>query len=227
MLNVKGKAGRWVLWLGTLASLLMPALAVAADWDYLGVIDGVKVWRREAEGTNLFSFKGEITADVPIAKVLTVFLDRDQRKFWVDRFDDTKTLEKAGALQETYWIKFKLPVGISNRDYVLNAQGSNDVANGVFTARIKSVNHPAKGVDDCCIRGEVRGTYYRFEAIKGTEQTKMIVEVSTDPKGWLPGWLVNTIQKSWPSKTLNGLIKRSRNASVVPHPDYVGWHSRP
>ena len=227
MAGVWGKFARLTVLAGAVVALLVPALAVAGDWSYLGVIDGVKVWRKEAEDTNLFSFKGEITTDVPIAKVLTVFLDRDQRKFWVDRFDDSKTLDKPGPLQETYWIKFKLPVGISNRDYVLNAQGTNDAANGVFTARIKSVVHPSKGVDDCCIRGEVRGTYYRFEAIKGTEQTKLTVEVSTDPKGWLPGWLVNTIQKSWPSKTLNGLIKRSRNASVVPHPEYVGWHARP
>ena len=25
------------------------------------------------------------------------------------------------------------------------------------------------------------------------------------PKGWLPTWLVNLIQKSWPLKTLNGI----------------------
>lgn len=209
---------------------LPAATAQAAEplWEFVGVIDGVKVWRKESADSALFSFKGEITADVHIAKVLAVFLDRTQRKHWVDRFDDTRELEKPNPLSETYWIKFKLPIGISNRDYVLKADGTADAENGVFTARIKSVEHPKAPVEDCCVRALAKGTYYKFEAIKGSpEKTRMVVEVSTDPKGMLPNWLVNLIQKSWPSKTLNGLVRRANNAAIAPLPDYVGWHARP
>ncbi|MBM4346235.1 MAG: hypothetical protein FJ100_22910 [Deltaproteobacteria bacterium] len=201
--------------------------AAEANWEFVGVIDGVKVWRRESPDSPLLSFKGEITADVHIGKILAVFLDRNQRKHWVDRFDDTKELEKPNPLSETYWIKFKLPIGISNRDYVFKADGTADAANGLFLAKIKSVEHPKAPVNDCCVRAEAKGTYYRFEAQKGVEKTRLVVEVSTDPKGMLPNWLVNLIQKSWPSKTLNGLVRRANSAGIAPHPDYAEWHARP
>ncbi len=219
-----------------LGAAIVPTLAPAAAhaqgvWDYVGVIDGVKVWRKEVPESNLMAFKGEIVADVNIGKLLAVFLDRNQRKFWVDRFDDTKMLEQTGPLNETYWIRFKLPPGISNRDYVLRADGTVDPALGLFTAKIKSVTHPKAPADDCCVRAEVKGTFYRFEALKGApgtpDKTRLVVEVMTDPKGWLPGWVVNLIQKSWPSKTLNGLVRRSNNASVVPIAEYAAWHTRP
>ena len=205
---------------------LTASLAWAGDWESLGNIQGVNVWRKENAGTNLFSFKGEIVADVSMGKLMAVFLEKNERKYWVDRYADSQTLAKPSPLDETYWIHFKLPMPVSDRDYVLRATGSNDAANGVFTAQITSVSHPAKGEDSCCVRGEARGTYYRFEAFKGEEKVKLTVEVSTDPKGMLPGALVNLIQKSWPSKTLNGLIRRATSTDLAPHPDYVGWHSR-
>ena len=216
----------------TVATVAAPATAHAQGvWEFVGVIDGVKVWRKEVPDTNLLAFKGEVVADVNMGKLLAVFLDRNQRKFWVDRFDDTRMLEQTNPLNETYYIRFKLPPGISNRDYVLRADGTADAAQGLFTAKIKSVEHPKAPVDDCCVRAEVRGTFYRFEALKGApgtpDKTRLIVEVQTDPQGWLPGWVVNLIQKSWPSKTLNGLVKRSNSAGIAPIAEYAGWHARP
>jgi hypothetical protein len=70
------------------------------------------------------------------------------------------------------------------------------------------------------------GTYYRFEAIPGTNKTTLEVEVHTDPKGMLPSWLVNIIQKKWPSKTLLTLAKVASDASVEPHPDFIHWNDK-
>ncbi|MBI5609398.1 MAG: hypothetical protein HY902_11020 [Deltaproteobacteria bacterium] len=216
---------RWALW--TLA-LLLPATAGAAEsWESLGVIDGVKVWRKEVPDSNVFAFRGEITADVNMGKLVSVFLDKSQRKYWVDRYADSRELDPIDPMHTTYWIQFKLPPGISDRDYVLKATGESDPATGTFVAKIRSVEHPRAPVDDCCVRANVVQTYYRFEAVKGQEKVKMLVEVHTDPKGWLPGWVVNLIQKNWPSKTLNGLIRRSRAAEIHPFGDFASWHSRP
>ena len=69
---------------------------------------------------------------------------------------------------------------------------------------------------DCCVRAEVKGTYYNFTALSA-KRTKLEVEVHTDPKGLLPNWLVNLIQKKWPSKTLSGLIRHARKGNAS-HP---------
>lgn len=209
------------------ALLLLPALprVAAADsaWEYIGTWDGVKVSRKTVPGSDVLAFRGDIVAPVHIGKVMAAFLDRSQRKFWVDRFNDQKTLETINALSEIYWIHFSAPFPVTDRDYVFRADGSNDVPHHVFTAKIKSVSDPRKGADDCCVRAEAHGTFYRFEALPG-EKTKMAVEVHTDLKGVIPDWLVNMIQKKWPSKTLGGLIRHAGRAGAPIHPDYANWH---
>ncbi len=210
----------------SLAFLSSAAVAQEGAWESIGTYDGVKVWRKTVPGSELFAFKGEIVTNLHIGKIMTTFLDREQRKFWVDRFADQKMIEKPNPLSELYWIHFGLPFPISDRDYVLKADGQVDNAAHVFTARIKSVVDPRKGADDCCVRAEAKNTYYRFEALPGSEKTKLTVEVHTDPKGSLPDWLINLIQKKWPSKTLSGLITRARAQNQI-QPEFANWHDAP
>jgi len=209
------------------ATLCVASTASAADWQDVGVINGVHVMRREEPTLGVMSFRGDVIAPVNIGKLVAVFADRNQRQFWVDRYADSTTIEKPGPFSEIYWIKFKLPAVISDRDYVLRADGAVDAANHAFTVNIKSVDDPRKGKDSCCTRATVNRTFYRFTALKavnGVPQTKLEVEVNTDPKGLLPNWIVNMIQKEWPSKTLNGLVKQVNVSTSAPLPEFANWH---
>lgn len=204
------------------ATAASPSLAWAG-WESLGTYDDVAVSRKEVAGIGVFAFKGVTTADIHIGKILSVFLDRSQRRHWVDRYEAHTTL-KAGVNSEVYWIHFGLPFPVSDRDYVLQSKGVADEEARVFTVRISSVDDPAKPEDDCCVRALAYGTYYRFEAIPNTEKTRITVEVHTNPMGLLPDWLVNLLQKKWPSKTLSALIERARKQDKV-HADYADWHT--
>jgi hypothetical protein len=211
--------------LGALSTVAGPAEAAPA-WQDVGDINGVHVWRREEPGTGLLSFRGETVAPVNIGKLVAVFSDKNQRQYWVDRYAASNLIEKNGN-SEIYWIKFKLPAVISDRDYVLKADAEVDAGNKVFTVNIKSVVDPRKGPDDCCVRATVNRTFYRFTALKavnGVPQTKLEVEVNTDPKGLLPNFIVNQIQKEWPSKTLNGLVRQTKAASTEPMTELANWH---
>jgi len=47
----------------------------------------------------------------------------------------------------------------------------------------------------------------------------VVAEVHTDPKGSLPKWLVNLVQKSWAHTTLMGLRAQVGKASGPDDPD--------
>lgn len=184
----------------------MSALAHAKGWSSLGLIDGVKVSRMTVEGSPLFAFRGERVADIPLDVLIATFADPEERSKWVDMYEDHKTFEKT-KLREVYWIRFDLPPLISDRDYVLESVAKIDKENAKISVEIKSVEHP-KAPIGCCVRAEVKRTSYVFTALSPSE-TKMEVEVHTNPKGLLPGWLINMIQKKWPAKTLNSLYQRA------------------
>lgn len=217
--------------LGVMAAVAMWTVSAPShagtSWQDVGDINGVHVWKRDEPGSSVTSFRGEVVAPVHIGKLIAVMQDRDARKNWVDRYHSSQLLEKPNAMSEVYWIRFKLPAIISDRDYVLRADAAMDEANHVFTIEIKSINDPRKGPDDCCTRAIINRASYKFTALKavnGVPQTKIEVEVNTDPKGLLPTWLVNMIQKEWPSKTLNNLVRYAKSAPNQPVPQLANWH---
>ncbi len=218
----------WVVAIAvSFGALTQNAQAAGTDgWEVISTNDGFTTERKSVEGSDILAFRGETIVDTPISKILTIFLDASRRGEWVDRYNNSKELTIKNDFERTYWIRFGLPFPISDRDYVLNAKAEVDEARRVVTANIKSVQHGKKPVDDCCVRAQAMGTYYRFEAIPGTNKTKLEVEVHTDPKGMLPSWLVNLIQKKWPSKTLLSLAKVASDASVEPHPDFIHWNDK-
>lgn len=195
----------------------------AGKWETLSTADGFTTKRKSIEGSNIFAFRGEIEADVEIAKLLTVFLDSKTRSKWVNMYGGDANLESKTNSDRIYWIRFNTPFPTSDRDYVLHAVGHADHDKRVYTTTIESVDHPKKPDDGCCVRGYAYGTYYRFEAIPGTNKTRVEVEVHTDPKGWIPSWLTNMIQKNWPKKTLMSLIREASKPEVQAHPEFASW----
>lgn len=192
----------------------------AADWESIGVTDGVAVSRMHVRGSSVFAFRGEIVADVHISKIMEVFTNPNQRRHWVDRYHSHETLEQT-RLHELYWIRFSLPPGISDRDYLLRADLEIDEGKKVVTARIRSVVDNRWPEQDCCVRATTQ-TFYEFTALDNN-RTRMIVEVHTDPMGRLPSWLVNRIQRGWPSTTLSNLYARAQADSIRNHADYRNW----
>jgi len=183
----------------------------------------VKVFKMEVPGSPLFAFKGEIVAPIHIGKIMSTFTDASQRKEWVDRYYAQESLFKDRPLAERYWIRFDLPFPILDRDYVMEFEAVPNAATRTILSTVKSTVDPKKPEQECCVRAVVEGTFYKFEAVPGKEETRMTVEVRTNPKGLLPGWLVNLIQKKWPSKTLSGLIRASEKNNKI-HPDFADWH---
>lgn len=203
-----------------------PARAETPDgWEYITTDDGVVVYRKEVPGSDVVAFKGVAYAKVPIGKILAVFKDPAERPFWVDRYEDHKTLDKSENT-ETYWIHFGVPWPVSDRDYVLHSDGKEDPEKRVYTCTIKSVERKEAPVNDCCVRAVVYKTFYEFTAVPDGETTKIVVEVHTDPKGSLPSWLVNLIQESWPSNTLHSLIERAKISTRKPLSKFADWHKK-
>lgn len=207
-----------------MGALLAPVAASAVAWEFVGNHDGTRVWRKQVPGSSKLAFRGVKVANVETGRVMAVFADPKLRKHWVAKWKDDRELDRKGELERVFWIRFELPWPVSDRDYVLHTKAEIDPVKHVVTANLKSTHHAKKPEDDCCVRGQLHGTYYKFEALKGGK-TKMTVEVHTDPRGNLPAWLVNLIQKKWPSKTLNALAKAARRPGLKVNPIFATWHN--
>ena len=216
---------RWLPVLISSILVLSPSLGKTSTgkWELISNKDGFITKRKKVPNSNIFAFRGETVTDVPIGKIISVFVDSNTRKNWINMYGGDMDLKVRNELDKTYWIRFNTPWPTSDRDYVLRSVGSVDSKNKTYTCNIQSVDHPSKGEQKCCVRGMAYGTYYRFQVLPGTNKTKVEVEVHTDPKGWIPSWLTNIIQKKWPKRTLSSLLREASKNGVKVHDTFKSW----
>ncbi|SMF59594.1 START domain-containing protein [Pseudobacteriovorax antillogorgiicola] len=203
--------------LTTLSLLTFPAFG--KGWEKVDRDDGVDVFRKEIPGSSLVAFKGVKVMNQPITKVSQVLLDKNgkSRLEWVDMVIDFKFLEQ-GKYKAIAYSSYKVPWPLLNRDYVTQFDLKIDnIANQVIVS-LKSVEHP-DAPETIGVRANLIDSRYVLTPLPNGK-TRVSVEIQTDPMGYIPSWLVNLIQKSWPSKTLNAMEKQAAKAKT-PHNEII------
>ena len=193
--------------------------ADAGEWERVGTTDGVEVHFKEVGDD--FSSRGTIETDVHIGKIITVFVNPNERPNWVGNYVDHETLDLTRT-SERYWVKLNPSRLVSSRDYVIEAKYSFDNDKKIFTSKAKSVTDERKPKQDCCVRA-VTETNYTIEALPGG-RTRISVEVTTDPKGSIPTRSVRSAVKDWPVSTLGNLSKRASLDAMPLDPRVKDWH---
>lgn len=198
------------------------AQAAPAGWETISTADAVEVARKTVEGSPLFAFRGEGVVAAPIAKVYATVVDNAHSHQWVDMLQPVATLKGAGTDDRVVYQHYDLPWPVQDRDYVLRMRTSLDPAAKVATVQFGSTTDPARPDQDCCVRGEVVRTFWKLEALPGG-QTKVTIEVQTDPKGSLPAAIVNMVQKDWPYNTVTGLRRQVAAGVAGAEPRLADW----
>ncbi len=177
--------------------------SINPNWESISEKDGISVYKTEVPGTKVVGFRGETTIYASAEKVMNVLLDNDHRKDWVDRLKESTVLEEVGPFEYVIYQEFALPWPMKNRDFVYRGKAERE-KNGrvILTLRSEEFKSAPKTTG---VRAELKESRYIITPV-GKFKCKLEVEILSDPKGSIPIWLVNLIQKSWPAKTL-GAIK--------------------
>jgi len=196
---------RFIALAALLCSTLLPtAHAMSPNYLLIKEEQGVKVYRSEThEQGKLFAFKGVTSYDAPVAKVLYVLMDNEHRVEWVDRLYYSEELERNSPHDYVLYQAFELPAIMSNRDYVYHGKATITPDTGVVTLALQSVEH-AKAPETIGVRANLINSRYVLTPM-ADGKTQIEVEIITDPKGWLPAWLTNSIQEDWPVSTLTAI----------------------
>tara|TARA_B100000530_G_scaffold330903_1_gene274904 strand:- start:238 stop:891 length:654 start_codon:yes stop_codon:yes gene_type:complete len=209
-----------------LMAVLLGTQAVEAgggpSWEGMGTKEGVEVERKTMPDSALFAFRGEGSFDVPIGRLITVLKTPEIAVEWVDLMTEHTVVRSIGQNKNLIYESYGLPWPISDRDYVMHEKYSYDESQRVFTIDYESVEDAAKPVREDHVRAMAYRTFWRLTMLDNG-RTKVEVEVFTDPKGALPAWLINLIQKDWPWKTIDGLVNRARKEDIKPDPAVAGW----
>ncbi|MFZ8933876.1 MAG: START domain-containing protein [Bacteriovoracaceae bacterium] len=195
--------------------------ASIGHWKKMKVKEGISVFKKEIPNSKLVAFKGEAVIEASAGKIIHVLKDNTHKKDWVDRLLKSEVLEKNNEYEQVMYQVFNAPWPVSNRDFVYKAKLTRDKS-GVITLDMNSIDHP-KSPKTVGVRADLIRSIYKLTPI-GPNQTKLEVQIQSDPKGLLPKWVVNIIQKSWPLKTLKRIRAQVKKPFVrdIPLPPVKG-----
>lgn len=205
--------------------LAAPLPAFAGDdpgWEQYAEKGKVTSYKKSMEGTKVLAMRGVAVIDVPIEKVVGVYLDATKATSWVDlliQLDERKIPGGDDAVERHI---YDMPWPASDREFVFRRHVVWEPEAKAVSISYKSQEHPDFPVTDAYVRGTDHGSVFRFVATEdGRTHVDAIAKV--DPEGGLPAWVVNMVQRSWPEDSILALEKAALSDGVVPHPKVVAW----
>ena len=196
--------------------------AFAGEWESLGTTNKVAVYRKQEAKTSLYAFKGETTTSMPVAQLMGVLRNESLGPEWVDMMMFGKVVEQYDENHLLLHQGYDLPWPVSDRDYVFDKKIVYDASTKTATVHLSSVTSPKVPESSDFVRARGERTFWQF-TVTDSGETKVVVEVLTDPEGSLPDWAVNSIQADWPHKTITSLLQRASKADFPMDPNCEGW----
>jgi len=150
------------------------------------------------------SIKASIVIESELDAVITVLDDYECHSQWVPLLVESKRLENVGVLQRMVYNRYRLPLPLSDRDFVFHVKGLPDHKNKVFTCIMSSDAYSRAPERNGVVRGKLHQSVFKLYEVDAT-RTCVELTCDVDPGGLIPYWLNNVISKSWSHFVLAGL----------------------
>ena len=183
-------------------------------WDLKKNEDGIKVYSKRVKNSPLLAFKAVTEVDYPVSKVATVIKDSKRRSEWVPEILEIKVIEKISLTEQIEYQKVNSPWPLKDREILVYGKILFNDEKKQFEIWVKSTERDDVPVGENCIRAVLMGSSYFIKPI-GRNKTRLTVEIHLDPKGMVPKWIVNWVQKGWSFKYMEGFRKQVAKPDIV------------
>jgi hypothetical protein len=201
---------RWLL-PALLASLTVTAGALAAGdgagWENIRNDGGISVSRKVVPGSPFVAFRGEGDVNAPLLAVADVLADVPHETEWMDSVREARILRKVSDTEYIMYSHLGTPPTLTDRDLVADVRISIDNAGHTLTVTMQSVDDALAPHTDY-VRAQITESRFTLRANPDGSSTHVLAEIHCDPRGNLPGWVVNFVQRSWGYNTIQALRRQ-------------------
>lgn|GEM_PF-353103 len=222
------KLGR--LYMGLLAILVgflpagsAPALAEESDllgsapWEQLGTHEGIKLGRKSLPNSALFAVRGETEIPANIDQVASVICDHTRWIEWTKSMKGSKLLKQESETRKIAYQSFDLPWPVEDRDVVYFYSAERKNRNGELVEIIGKTTPEARKLAPASIGTRMNLVIGRWHLRPiNPSRTHLVLEILMDPKGALPSWFVNIVQRNYPVETLTRLKEQALKSDIKP-----------
>jgi START domain len=180
---------------------------MATQWKKVSERGGITTYKELSPKGDIMGIRGTAMYSHSLPLLLSVMVDPDfsNRKKWIKNIGELYPISNFSPISWILYLKVDMPKPISDRDFVYDAIGEVIMSNRSVVIRYKSIGtlYPKK---PDVIRGSFDGVFIVQESPDG-RSCSVDIRVLADPKGDLPAWIVNLVQKGYAYDLLSGLKK--------------------
>ena len=172
-------------------------------WKLVKDNNGIQVYTKKAGNSDIVKAKSKTIIKAPMRKVRAKLDDINHRHEWIPFLKISKPLSEYKNNKRIEYSHFYAPWPATDRDfvYLIELVSETDTQ---LVYEMASVESNLMPVNQDKIRADLFETIYTLKALdKGT--TAVELTYHADPKGWIPNWIINIMQRVLPYKILSNL----------------------
>ncbi|MEB8432075.1 START domain-containing protein [Cocleimonas sp. KMM 6892] len=192
---------------GFLFSMLLifsvPIFATQDNWYLEKEEDNIQVFVSKTKGSPLKSFRGVVTVDSSVNSVLSVIADTSSYPRWVHNCKSAKTIKRVSETEIYNHIVTDMPWPVIDRDSVVQSVKTQNKTSNQITITFVSKPAMIEKLPKTVRITKMQGLWELTPLQNG--KLKILYQMSVDPGGNIPKWLVNSLAVDIPYHTLNNL----------------------
>jgi len=179
--------------------------AEQSPWQLKKFQDGIPVYTRKVVGSPILEYKANVTVDVSIGNVISLFEDEKQISRWYFQCVHSELVEHDGPKQEIIYLILHLPWPVAPRDFVFKRAKTEDKETGIITYTLTALPDRLPLVKGM-IRVNSIQSIWTFKPL-AQEKTEILFQQHTDPVGSIPPAIVNQLAVQTPFYSLKNFRK--------------------
>ena len=182
---------------------LSPAIQANEKWRLSKEEEGIKIYVQDKPRSKLKSFKGHMTINSRLSALVSVLEDTETYPRWLHNCRSAKTLRRKSDTQFMNYVVTNMPWPVADRDAVIESVRTQNNKTKQVEIVLNAEPQAASKV-----KGKVRiHTLSGRWLLTPKEDRKIDImyEMTVDPSGNIPKWIVNAMAVDLPFYTLQKL----------------------
>lgn len=192
--------------------------AFAADlngWHKLYEKDGLSFYSKQIKGSSLLNFRAIGIIKTKMEEALAILRNVEHAQKWDDNTKLKKTVEDISDIEAITYSETNIPWPFRNRDLVLNNKLYIDRERVALRVDVNSIERKDYPKRKKLVRAHLNAKMFFRPMDENTSQVDLMIMV--DPRGSIPHWVVNMVQKSMPYDFLKGIENYAKKVEMKPN----------
>ena len=186
------------------------------DWKFLYKKDELSFYSKEVKDSQLLAFCAKGTINIALVEMLAILRDVEGTKRWDKNSKVKKTIKNISDIEANTYSVSTMPWPVTDRDMILNNKLHLDLKNGYMLVDAHSVDHKDYPVKDNKVRANMGIARFKIKYINA-QKSYVEMYIHVDPRGSIPSWLVNYVQKDLPYEYLKNLEDFAQTVDEKPN----------